>query len=534
MAQVWEEWVATYNGRGSCHDEVVAIAIGWYGDVYVTGYADRALHTSYTDFDFTTIKYNSLGELQWTAVYYSYMDLNDKACDMVVDTLGNVYVTGESPDFRWIKHYATVKYTTDGMQEWVAIYDGPGEHDDIPKAMAIDDFGSVYVTGTSDGDYNDYDFATVKYRPNGELDWVARYNSPLDVDEEVVTIAVDSECRVYVVGRSLNSIYQDVITTVKYDVDGQEMWAVQLDIPEYYCVDHVDDIALDDEGNVCVSGTRLTWGPSIDDEHTDIILVKYNSEGEEQWAVTRPSHPYTSSNSISLAVDPDGDIILCGESEIGETGKDWIVIKYDPDGNELWTAFYDGPGSDSDAPSDMVIDSAGDIYVTGWVVDETLDDYICATVKYNADGVEQWVMLYGSEYTSGQAITTDGHGQVYVGGYCYGDTTSTDYLTIRYSQPVGIEEQFVEQHPETFGFDGPHPNPFNPSTVFSYQLSVASIVKLSVYDLAGRKVAELIDGWRESGRHEVAFDATDFASGIYLYRIAAGEHVVMGKMAYIK
>jgi hypothetical protein len=78
------------------------------------------------------------------------------------------------------------------------------------------------------------------------------------------------------------------------------------------------------------------------------------------------------------------------------------------------------------------------------------------------------------------------------------------------------------------------PNPFNPSTVISYQLSTVSHVNLSVYDIAGRKVAELIDGWRDAGIHEVTFAASELASGVYIYQINTGGFTASGKMLLVK
>jgi hypothetical protein len=79
-----------------------------------------------------------------------------------------------------------------------------------------------------------------------------------------------------------------------------------------------------------------------------------------------------------------------------------------------------------------------------------------------------------------------------------------------------------------------YPNPFNPSTVLSYQLQVASSVSLHVYDIQGSLVAELINGWRDVGSYEVTFDASHLASGIYIYRLQAGQHTASGKMVLMK
>ncbi len=88
--------------------------------------------------------------------------------------------------------------------------------------------------------------------------------------------------------------------------------------------------------------------------------------------------------------------------------------------------------------------------------------------------------------------------------------------------------------PEEFSLSQNFPNPFNPTTVIGYQLPVNSLVNLTVYDISGRKVTELINGWRDAGIHEVTFDASYLGSGIYLYRLEAGDFTASGKMLLLK
>jgi hypothetical protein len=78
------------------------------------------------------------------------------------------------------------------------------------------------------------------------------------------------------------------------------------------------------------------------------------------------------------------------------------------------------------------------------------------------------------------------------------------------------------------------PNPFNPSTTLSYQLSANSYVHLRVYDTAGRLVTTLVDGWRSAGEHQLTWDAGDLAAGMYFARLEAGEYVGVQKLALIK
>jgi endonuclease/exonuclease/phosphatase family metal-dependent hydrolase len=85
-----------------------------------------------------------------------------------------------------------------------------------------------------------------------------------------------------------------------------------------------------------------------------------------------------------------------------------------------------------------------------------------------------------------------------------------------------------------FTLQNAHPNPFNPETVISFQLSACSRVSLEVYNVSGRRVADLINGWRDAGTHEVTFDGSGLPSGVYIYRLTAGKYTASGKMVLMK
>ncbi len=88
--------------------------------------------------------------------------------------------------------------------------------------------------------------------------------------------------------------------------------------------------------------------------------------------------------------------------------------------------------------------------------------------------------------------------------------------------------------PDKFSLSQNYPNPFNPSTTIKYDLPEASVVKLTVFDILGRKVATLANERKEAGYHQVVFDARALASGVYLYRLEAGNNIFIKKLTLIK
>ena len=86
---------------------------------------------------------------------------------MTVDGNGNVFVTGVSHEYGSSYDYATIKYSGAGTPLWTNRYNGPGNGDDHPYSMAMDDSGNVFVTGRSEGGSSGYDYATVAYTGAG-------------------------------------------------------------------------------------------------------------------------------------------------------------------------------------------------------------------------------------------------------------------------------------------------------------------------------------------------------------------------------
>ena len=92
----------------------------------------------------------------------------------------------------------------------------------------------------------------------------------------------------------------------------------------------------------------------------------------------------------------------------------------------------------------------------------------------------------------------------------------------------------VEASPGEFALHGSFPNPFNPATIISFELRDAGFVELVVYDIQGREVAKLIDGWTSAGVYQMTFDASTLSSGIYFARMMAGDFQQTQKIMLIK
>lgn len=146
-------------------------------------------------------------------------------------------------------------------------------------------------------------------------------------------------------------------------------------------------------------------------------------------------------------------------------------------------------------------------------------------VIYTTDGGTTWI-----RQRSGSANTLLGFNFINAD---MGIAVGTDGTIIRISS--GLVSVPISIAPaEVYELENNYPNPFNPSTVISWQSPVGSYQTLKIYDVLGNEVATLVDEFRNAGRYEVTFDATQLSSGVYFYRLQAGSFVETRKMILLK
>jgi len=530
-----QEWAARYNGLDDHDDYARAIAVDGEGNVYVTG---RSQGISIYD-DYLTIKYDAMGTQIWTARYNGPGNQDDAAYAIAVDEQGNVYVTGSSWGAGWGNYdWATIKYNSAGAVQWVARYSGPGVGSDACNSIAVDVDGNVYVAGSSYGIGTYLDFTTIKYNSAGTQQWIAVYDGPGVSGDEARSLALDDNGNVYVTGYSDGNGTAYDYVTAKYDAAGSLIWMTRYNGPGNG-YDIATSLALDGSGNVYVTGRSYGSGTS-----EDYATIKYDAAGNQIWLVRYNGPANGSDEANSLAMDGGGNVYVTGRSGGSGTSYDYATIEYDNDGNQLWVARYNGPGNGTDEANCIDVDEGGNIYVTGFSSGiGTSHDY--ATISYNSSGIELWMAIYngtGNSADQAWSMAINGSTNVYVTGWSHGQGGGpyVDYTTIKYSggdianwMPVEATV-FGQPLPQECRLEPNYPNPFNSKTVARYELRVPSVVSLRVYDTAGRLVATLVDGWRSAGTHELTFDAGNLPSGMYFAKLEVEDPFGTGNYAGVQ
>lgn len=539
LADVDTAWVRRYNGPGNSSDAACAIAIDDSGNVYVTGRS----YGSGTGDDYTTIKYDSLGNELWIRRYNGPADSSDWAHAMAVDGSGNVYVTGSSLGINTFFDYVTIKYCPNGDTAWIRRYDRPVNHIDQALAIAVDDSGNVYVTGRSRvPGFISTDYATIKYYSTGDTAWVRTYNGPGDWCDEAWAIAVDDSSNVYVTGYSGGDGTSSDYATIKYCPNGDTAWVRRYNGP-INGQDQAHAIVIDNSGNIYVTGwSEQSTGP---DYNEDYATIKYNSSGNELWAQRYNGPADYSDKASAIAVDDSGNVYVTGQSYGIGTYWDYATVKYNSDGDTVWVRRYNGLGNASDYAYAIATDNLGSVYVTGesyggW----TATDY--TTIKYYPNGDTAWIKTYNGPaniWDKAHAIAIDDSGNVYVTGQsCQGPWPyNFDYATIKYVQiGTGVKDETGNREkPSEFTLFQNYPNPFNQTTKIEFTLAKSGFVSLTIYDLLGRKVKTLVSEHVFSGYKSVLWDGknnfgNEVASGIYFYQIKVGNFTETKKLVLLK
>ncbi len=482
-----------------------------------------------------------------------------------------MFVTGETKGFSHNLDYYTIKYNTNGVQQWIAVYNGTGNSDDIARSLALDGSGNVYVTGVAGGNGTNSDYCTIKYNASGVQQWVQYYNgqSGPNVDE-AHSIVVDDSGYVYVTGQSRNTSETDYdYATIKYNSNGVQQWVKRYN-GTGFGMDISWGIAVDPLGNVYVTGESVG-----NNTNSDYATIKYNLLGTQLWAVRYNSSVNDVDIAYALALDSSGNIYVTGQSSGNGTNRDYLTVKYNSSGVQQWEARYNGPASHVDHGKAIKIGAFGNVYVTGLSRGNgTLEDY--ATLKYiqvpytpsnlNALAVSSskinlnWTDNSGNEtgfkierssnsgvnwslintvtmnitfYSdSGLAHSTIYHYRV----YAYNQAGNSGYSNIAFDTtftPVSIGSTHNEL-PKKYKLYQNNPNPFNPVTSINFDIVSKGLVKLSVYNVLGNEIEVLINNELQAGSYTVKWNGNNYPSAIYFYRLEVNSFVKTKKMALIK
>jgi hypothetical protein len=414
-------------------------------------------------------------------IYDIWLIKTDSNGDKVWDkTYGGVktelgYSVSQTTDDGFILTGSTESFSVGIYDVWLVKTDSLGNQEWSNTFGDVEYDKGYSVHQTSDGGYiltgitgNTSDVWLIKTDSNGNELWNKTYgDTELIESGNCIVQTADSG---YIITGSVSDIDNTSLLLLKFDMNGNVEWnrvfgGIDSDIG--YSVQQTP------EGSYIIVGSTRSYGAGL----SDVWLIKTDSNGEKVWDKTFGGSSNEGGREVQQTVD--GDYIIIGSTEsFGNGEHDIWLIKTDSDGNLLWSNTYGGSSIEYGESTQQTIDGG----------------YIIAgnTESYGAGEQDIWL------------IKTDEYGN-----------TAID------SNPSGLIGKFeLNQN---------YPNPFNPETTISYTLKNSATVNLKVYDISGKEMMNLIESKQKKGFHEMKFDGSNLASGIYFYQLLLDNKVVESK-----
>jgi uncharacterized delta-60 repeat protein len=331
------------------------------------------------------------------------------------------------------------------VEEWINRY--PGFGSSTGEGIAVDDAGNVYVAGWGGTAASSFDYLTIKYNSSGDTLWVRYYDGGADFYDYGQAMAIDYSGNVYVTGRSITSGNHYDIATLKYNSGGFLQW-VAVYAGAYGDDDEGTDIVVDDSGYIYVTGYTYSLSTS-----TDYITIKYDADGDTVWTARYDDLDNSSDVANAIALDGLGNVYVTGYAYSAGEYFNMTTVKYNEDGNAQWVASFDGLTANADDEA-YDIECYGDyIYVTGVSENANYDEDV-VTIKYNNSGDTVWTARYDGPYGGydrGFALSVDNNGNVHVAGESFDTYTNKDYLTLKYTGTGSLEWNSRYNGPDSAG-----------------------------------------------------------------------------------
>jgi len=263
----------------------------------------------------------------------------------------------------------------------------------------------------------------IKYDISGQQQWNQTYDQ--GQTDIAYSLQTDTENNIILTGISSNRL-----TILKYNPHGTLLWQKNL---SQYPDSAGKSIAIDSNQNLLIAGYYTI------NTHKNGILLKLTTDGTELWNTTYGQGDYN--NDHSLTIDPTNNIYLAT--------SDTLIQKYSPSGTKIWeTRYTTDPGT---GIADITLNQQNDIYLIGNTY-QTHQKKNYILLKYNTNGQYQWTTYYdhSMENDYGTSIQFDNNNRLTVTGFATNNFDNYDYLTIKYTQHPQNNFEFTPPSPQTF------------------------------------------------------------------------------------
>jgi hypothetical protein len=318
---------------------------------------------------------------------------SDFANSIATDLMGNAYIGGEVDDANSMREFSVLKYDSNGALQWTAKYLNAlhGTDSGGVRSIAVDTAGNVYAAGFVYTRVTQFlvnmDWLVVSYSPDGVERWSHRVNGTSNVWDNAGSVAVDATGNVLVAGSidDVTSGGQNGWTLIKYSPNGVPIWR-RTDLRTDSTVDGLGNLHVDPNGNIVGIGFNTM---ATNPQHK-IVTTKVDSNGNVLWRRLYSDTSVSDDFVADMDIDVSGNIYVTGET-VASTNFELphvpLTLKYASTGSLSWVLHGDGAGGTS-----VIVDAFGDVVVSGESVREGGGQGVIATAKYDPTGARKWLV----------------------------------------------------------------------------------------------------------------------------------------------
>jgi hypothetical protein len=334
-----------------------------------------------------------------TPTVLHFADGGDQPGRMTTDAAGNLYIAAGLSFLSNKPTFAVLKYSFDGktLKTFREVRQ-PGEFGGTANAVKLDAQGNLYVVGLSS-----LGGIVVSFAPGGRQRWSTCVDS-IHASFDATSVVLDAAANVYVGGISIqpgNGIEEWMVA--KYSSTGKELW-IQHHVGKQEGRNLLTDIALDASGNIFAIGSTDNVGAFL---KRDFTVIKYDTNGNEVFDRDFTATPLSDQEPGALAVDHAGNVYVTLLSLPSGIEGDHIpvTLKYDPTGKLLFTLMGDGIGGSS-----VSLDANGNVLLAGSAVHPGPNPPVVTAAKFTSAGAKVWI----KPVLGAGKVVSDQSGNVYV------------------------------------------------------------------------------------------------------------------------
>ena len=440
--------------------------------VFATGYTTSANGGQ----DIYTAKYDPLtGNVLWAKTFNGAANLADQGTSIVVDSNGDVVITGYTSNTAIDTDVYVAKYANaNGALLWQKIYAGAGGSSDAGASVAVDSSGNVAVAGYGVNASAGMDIFAARYSGDGTTTYFQNLiDGGSNHTDQASAVAVDSSGNLAVAGYVRNAADNKDFRVMKLDAaSGSTLWQYTLN-GSGNADDGAYSVAFDASGEAAATGYVHST------TSYDLYTVKLSSAGAVVWQREWDSSFGSSDSGYHLVIDSNGDVVVGGTSYRAASAQDGYVAKYSGvDGSTVWDWRFNGAAGLQDLITWVDLDAANNVVATGYSQNAAVNYDVLTAKLLSADGSQEWLKLYdgaAGKDDSGAAVAVSPDGHVYVGGYTTEAGGTTDFLVKNYQAVTA-----TVQASQTITFANPGTQAANAQIVLSATASSGLKVSFSV------------------------------------------------------